>query len=114
MPVVEGHVDDFLRNKLKNKMPAIGMLICDKTINSLKEIFLREIEELFQLVVKKFADNLKSEVNIEPEVAKKINSISPEEMEKMFAPALLYFNLEGAISGFVIGLINVVVFFIVK
>src|SRR5512138_4044859 len=41
MPVVEEHIDDFLRNKLKKQMPVVGMFIGDKTINSLKEVFVR-------------------------------------------------------------------------
>src|SRR6476646_1651503 len=57
MPLVEEHVDDFLRNKLKEKMPVIGMFIGNKTIDSLKEVFLKEIEELFPQVLKQFAGN---------------------------------------------------------
>ena len=112
MPLVEDHVDNFLRNKLKNKMPVIGMLIGDKTINLLKEVFLKEIEELFPHVLKKFAENLQTEINLENEVAKRINSIPLVQMEKMLLPALRFFSLAGAITGLITGLANIVLFHI--
>jgi uncharacterized membrane protein YheB (UPF0754 family) len=114
MPVVEEHVDDFLRNKLKEKMPVIGMFIGDKTINSLKEVFLKEIEDLFPQVLKQFTGNLPSQPDIETMVTDKITSVSPGQMEKMFSPALKYFQLTGAITGFIIGVINLLIFLFMK
>ena len=46
-PLIETHIDDFLRIKLKDQMPMISMFIGDKTINTLKTVFMNEIEELF-------------------------------------------------------------------
>ncbi|MBL7740149.1 MAG: DUF445 domain-containing protein [Chitinophagaceae bacterium] len=106
MPVVEAHVDDFLRHKLKAKMPMIGMLIGDKTINSLKEVFLKEIEEMFPQVMGQFAGNLKNEINIEELVAAKIRSVSPATIKDSLSPVIRYFCLAGAIIGFVAGLVN--------
>jgi uncharacterized membrane protein YheB (UPF0754 family) len=114
MPLVEEHVDDFLRNKLKAKMPVIGMLIGDKTINSLKEVFLQEIEDLFPQVLKQFAGNLQNELDIETMITQKIAAIPPGQLERMFSPALHYFQLTGTITGFIIGLINVIIFLLLK
>ncbi len=106
MPVVEAHIDDFLRHKLKAKMPMIGMLIGDKTINSLKEVFLKEIEEMFPQVMAKFTGNLKNEINIEALVTAKIRSVSPGTIRQSLSPVLKYFCLSGAVIGFVTGLVN--------
>lgn len=114
MPVVEEHVDDFLRNKLKEKMPVIGMFIGDKTINSLKEVFLKEIEDLFPQVLKQFTSNLRSQLDIETMVVNKITSVSSRQLEKMVSPALKYLQLTGAITGFIIGAINLVIFLFMK
>jgi uncharacterized membrane protein YheB (UPF0754 family) len=114
MPLVEEHVDDFLRNKLKAKMPVIGMLIGDKTINSLKEVFLQEIEDLFPKVLKQFVGNLQNELDIETMITQKITAVPPEQFERMFSPALRYFKLAGAIIGFIIGLINVIIFLVLN
>jgi uncharacterized membrane protein YheB (UPF0754 family) len=114
MPVVEEHVDDFLRNRLKEKMPVIGMFIGNKTIDSLKEIFLKEIEDLFPQVLKQFSGNLQNEFDIETMIADKITNVSAAQWEEMLAPALRYFQIMGAVTGFLIGVINWIIFFIIK
>ena len=114
MPLVEVHIDDFLRNKLKEKMPMISMFIGNKTIDSLKEVFLKEIEDLFPQVLKQFSGNLQSELDIEAMVTKKITSVRTEELEKIFSPALSYFRFAAAITGLIIGLVNAAIFLILK
>ena len=44
MPLVEEHIDHFLRVKLAQQMPVISMFIGDKTINQLKQVFIVELE----------------------------------------------------------------------
>src|SRR4051812_1726304 len=39
LPFIEQHIEHFLRVKLKQSMPMIGMLIGDRTINQLKQVF---------------------------------------------------------------------------
>ena len=112
MPMVEGHIDDFLRNKLKEKMPVIGMFIGNKTIDSLKEVFLKEIEDLFPQVLKQFAGNLREELNIETMVANKITNVSAAQVETALLPALRYFQISGAITGLIVGSINLLIFLI--
>ena len=114
MPVVEEHVDDFLRNKLKAKMPVVGMLIGDRTINSLKEVFLKEIEDLFPHVLKKFTGNLETEFNLEAMIKTKITSVSSKRMENILSPGLKYYQVTGVIIGFIIGVINLIIFLIIK
>ena len=47
MPMAEEQIDYFLRNKLKEVFPMIGMFIGDKTIDQLKEVFMAELKTLF-------------------------------------------------------------------
>ncbi len=113
MPLVEEHIDDFLRNKLKDKMPMIGMFIGDKTITTLKEIFLKEIEDLFPQVLKQFAGNLQNEIDIEKMVSNKITNVSSVQVEKILSPALGYFMLAGTMAGLAIGIINTTIFLLI-
>ncbi|MGZ8557503.1 MAG: DUF445 domain-containing protein [Chitinophagaceae bacterium] len=104
-PLIEMHIDDFLRNKLKEQMPMIGMFIGDKTINTLKVVFIKEIEELFPNVIQQLADNLKNDLNLEQLVSSKIAGLSPELIE-----TLVYINIGKEINkaawfGFAIGLV---------
>src|SRR4029079_1665778 len=46
MPMIGAHVDNFLRNKLSDEMPFLSLFIGDRTIKSLKKIFMQELEIL--------------------------------------------------------------------
>ena len=62
----------------------ISMFIGDKTINTLKTVFMKEIEDLFPQVMQQFAGELKNDLNIEQMVVSKINNISPEKMNHYY------------------------------
>jgi len=113
MPVVEEHIDDFLRNKLKKQMPIVGMFIGDKTINSLKSIFVAELENLFPEVMRNFASNIQEELNIEKLVSEKLNSIQLNDVEtllkKNLTAEISLLSILSAITGFLIGILTALV-----
>jgi uncharacterized membrane protein YheB (UPF0754 family) len=113
MPVIEEHIDDFLRNKLKKEMPFIGMFVGDKTIGSLKKVFLTELETLFPNIMKSYASNLIADLNIEELVSQKLAAASIPEIEtsvkKNFLKELRLTELMSASIGLIIGLIAMMV-----
>src|SRR5687768_1950409 len=117
-PLIETHIDDFLRNKLKEQMPMISMFIGDKTINTLKTIFIQEIETLFPQVMQQFAGNLKTEFNIEQMVSSKIAGISPERIENLFysnmGKEIRVVSLFGAALGLIIGLLQLLIILLIR
>lgn len=112
-PLIETHIDDFLRNKLTVQMPMIAMFIGDKTINSLKTIFIQEIETLFPQVMEKFAGNIKNDLKIEQMVSSRIAGISPEKVEYLFhrnmEKDIRLASLFGAAIGLVIGMLQLII-----
>ena len=108
-PVIESHIDNFLRVKLKEQMPMISMFIGDKTIDSLKGIFLKELENLFPEVMKQFAGNMKNDLGIEKMVRVKITGISSEYVSKILSKELRYIAAICAITGFITALIKIVI-----
>jgi len=84
MPAIEEHIDDFLRHKLKKQMPFIGVFIGDKTIGSLKKVFITELETLFPKIMTDYAANLASDLNIQTLVSEKINAMGIQEIEAAF------------------------------
>jgi uncharacterized membrane protein YheB (UPF0754 family) len=118
MPVAEEHVDDFLRNKLKVAFPMIGMLIGDRTINTLKEIFMKELETIFPVVIKGYVQNLQHDLDLEQMVAAKIATLQTDKLEtamyqslkKELRAAGFFFGL----IGFLIGLVQVGIVYLLQ
>ena len=113
MPMIENHVDDFLRNRLSNEMPVISMFIGDKTIGKLKEAFMKEIELLFPPVMKQYALNLKDELDLEHIVIKKVAAFSSDKLEEVLyqimSKEFRFVEIIGAVIGFIIGLVQVII-----
>src|ERR1700681_3168099 len=115
MPVIEEHIDDFLRNKLKKEMPVVGMLIGDKTVNSLKKVFMNELENLFPKIIGGFVSNVVADLNIEELITQKIRSFSINEMEKAFyknfSKELRLAEIVASFIGLFIGVLTMVIIF---
>lgn len=111
MPMIENHIDDFLRNRLSTEMPVISMFIGDKTITKLKGAFMHEIELLFPQVMKQYAANLKSELDLEQIVIKKVSGFSSDKLEEVLyqimSKEFRFVEIIGAVIGFIIGAIQV-------
>lgn len=118
MPMIEGHIDHFLRNKLSKTMPVISMFIGDKTINQLKGVFMTELEELFPTVMQSYFEHLEKDIDIGQLVAAKINSIPGSELSALVKeaarPQLRQFQWLGALSGLIIGILMVVIQFVLR
>jgi hypothetical protein len=109
LPVIETHIDKFLNEKLKEEMPMISMFIGTKTTDKLKAVFMREIQLLFPQVISQFAGNLKSGLDINGIVTKRIQSIPPSTLlqfarTEMARPVRAFLFL-GVFTGFLTGLL---------
>lgn len=113
MPMIEKHVDEFLRIRLSDEMPVISMFIGDKTITKLKTAFMKEIETLFPQVMKQFAGNLKKELDLEHIVIEKVSSFSSDKLEEILyqimSKEFKFVEIIGAVIGFIIGVLQVVI-----
>src|SRR5258706_1158245 len=113
MPMIEHHVNDFLHVKLKDEMPILSMFIGDKTITSLKNVFMQEIEILFPQVMKQFAGNLKSELDLEKIVVTKVTAFSTDKLEEVLyqimSKEFRFVEIIGAVIGFIIGVVQVMI-----
>ena len=111
MPMVDKHIDDFLRVKLPESMPVISMFIGDKTINQLKDIFLTEMKTLFPQIMGNYMGKLKTELDLEKIVVKKVAAFSTDKLEsilnQIMAKEFKFVELLGGILGFIIGILQV-------
>jgi uncharacterized membrane protein YheB (UPF0754 family) len=111
MPMVDKHIDDFLRVKLADAMPVVSMFIGDKTIAQLKEIFLAELRNLFPVIMSNYMGKLKDELDLEKIVVEKVGSFSSDKLEsilnQIMAREFKFVEIIGAVLGFVIGLVQI-------
>ena len=91
MPVIENHMDDFLRTRLSKEFPMISMFIGDKTITSLKTTFIREIQTMLPGVMVRFSETLGS------------------RLKKPLLDIGRKLIISGTLVGFIIGVIHLLV-----
>jgi uncharacterized membrane protein YheB (UPF0754 family) len=110
-PEIEAHIDIFLREKLVTLFPMLSMFIGDKTINQLKTAFLTELENLFPILMKNYMKKLESDLDLEKIVTEKVASFSSEKLEDILnqitKKEFQFLEVIGAVFGFIIGLIQV-------
>ncbi|MDR6340156.1 uncharacterized membrane protein YheB (UPF0754 family) [Filimonas zeae] len=110
MPAVEIHIDTFLREKLPRAMPMLGMLIGDRTIQQLKDIFMAELQTLLPIVIQQYVQALEKDVDAGAIIQQKINALSLAQLEEhLYRPAanrLYHLAWVGAIIGFVTGMLQ--------
>lgn len=113
MPLIENHVDDFLRSRLSDEMPIISMFVGDKTIQKLKGAFMKEIEILFPTVMKQYVSNLKTDLDIENIVITKVSGFSSDKLEELLyqimSKEFRFVEIIGGIIGFLIGSVQVLI-----
>jgi hypothetical protein len=102
-PVIEKHVDDFLKIRLSKEMPFISHFIGDKTISSLKKIFMEELETLFPEVMRDFAKNLKTEIKLPDLISKKLSAFSPAGFKQILTQSLSKHIRKVIFLSFVVG-----------
>ena len=113
-PFIEGHIDHFLNEKLKEKMPAIAMFIGDKTIVMMKAALMEEIDSLLPGLLQQFMGNISDKINLEKLLTDKLNALPEAQITAILNESLKkekqMFQIFGALSGFVIGLVFVALF----
>ncbi len=113
MPMIEGHVDKFLRDKLGDEMPFLSLFIGDKTIRSLKKIFMLELEILFPQLMKSYAGHLQEELDLEKIVTEKVSAFSSDKLEnilyQIMSKEFRFVEILGGVIGFIIGILQVLI-----
>jgi uncharacterized membrane protein YheB (UPF0754 family) len=96
MPIVDEHIENFLKNKLSTSLPMLSMFIGDKTIQQLKETFMGTLQQ---------------ELDLEKIVVEKVSNFSSEKLEEILLQIMSkefkFVEIIGAVLGFLIGLLQV-------
>lgn len=109
-PLVEEHLEHFLRKKLPETMPMISMFIGDSTILQIKTTLAAELDLLFPKLIDQYLQNVKSELDLQSIVSSKIAGLSVEQVEqglhRQLGGGLAKMGWLGAGIGFITGCIQ--------
>jgi uncharacterized membrane protein YheB (UPF0754 family) len=117
-PEIDAHIDNFLRNKLKEVFPMMAMLIGEKTITQLKETFTAELETLFPILMKGYMAKLQQDLDLEKIVTEKVAAFSSEKLENILQQItkkeFQFLELVGGFFGLLIGIVQVIIALLLK
>lgn len=115
-PIIEPQIDEFLRTKLKKKIPMISMFIGDKTINAMKEVLMEELELMLPNMLSGYLHTIKDNMDIEKQVVQKVSQFSMNKLEtilyQLMSKEFRFVEIIGAVLGFLIGIIQVGITFL--
>ena len=118
LPLLETHIDIFLREKLTTEIPMLGLLIGDKTILQVKGVFMKELKTLFPVLMKQYMTALQHDLNLEKIVIEKAGNFSSDKLEEILKRIMptefRLIEIIGAVLGFIIGVIQVAITIAIK
>lgn len=110
MPLVEKHIDHFLQVKLGEKMPIVRAFVGESTLNQMKSILMEELEALFPALMEDYMHQVKTDLDLEQIVTRKIAAFSTDKLEtilmQIMSKEFVFIEVIGAVLGFIIGLIQ--------
>lgn len=111
MPAIETHIDAFLQQRLKEKIPVLAMFLSDSVLQMIRGSLLDEIAGLLPVVIGQYTQGLSKSLNIEAKVQEKLSSYPAARLEAMlndrFGRELRLAGLLGAGTGLVLGFLQV-------
>jgi uncharacterized membrane protein YheB (UPF0754 family) len=111
-PEIETHIDLFLNKKLKSVFPILSKFIGEKTTNQLKDAFMIEMETMFPVMMNRYMQQLKTDIDLEKIVVEKVSGFSNEKLEdilkKITKKEFQFLKVAAAVFGCLIGTIQVI------
>ncbi len=112
-PEIEKHVNDFLNLKLREVFPILSKFIGVKSSNQLKEAFVAELETIFPVMINRYMNQLKNDIDVKKIVADKVAGFSEEKLEsllrQMTKSEFRFLKITGAVFGCIIGAVQVLI-----
>lgn len=111
-PYIEEHVNTFLHEKLKEKLPVISMFVSDGMLQKLKEGLMEEINMMLPQLIQKFTDNLSNQIDVEKIVTEKVENFSSDKLEAILVGIMnkefRFVEIIGGVLGFLIGVLQII------
>jgi uncharacterized membrane protein YheB (UPF0754 family) len=102
-PMVEAHLDTYLKEKLPQTMPMISMFIGEGTISQIKTALASELDALFPQLIGQYFDQVSTNMDVQNRIETEIQSISLQQIETKLKPFWTPLYYIAAIIGFLMG-----------
>lgn len=113
IPLLEDHLEHFLRKKLPDAMPVLSMFIGDSTIQQIKGVLLTELDSLFPMMIEQYLQSVKDDLDLEHIVREKVAAFSSDKLEQVLISIMSkefrFVEIIGGVLGFIIGLIQLLI-----
>lgn len=114
--VIEEKIDFYLTNTFSKNYPIVSVLFGDKRKAKIKADLITEVEKAAPDVIDHYLISIEQEIDVAEIVKEKIEQLSPERLEDLIMSILTkelkFIEITGAILGFLIGLIQVLIVWI--
>ncbi len=111
--LLDEKVDDFLRNKLKEKIPVFSMFITEGMISKMKEVLVGELQLMVPSLIEQIASGVEEQYNIKRMISDKVNAVSIPEMQNLFlryaGKSITTLKMVVAVIGFALGIAEVLI-----
>ncbi|GAA4469162.1 hypothetical protein GCM10023093_28100 [Nemorincola caseinilytica] len=87
-PLIESHLDTYLRVRLREKMPVIASFIGDSTILKLKESMIEEIDVLLPQVMAGYISSAVTVPAVQDKIRLALEATDEQKLETLAGPAL--------------------------
>jgi uncharacterized membrane protein YheB (UPF0754 family) len=115
---IEAKVDQYLDETFPAKYPMMSMLLGKKARLKMKGDFLKEVQSVTPVVIDKYMENIEGSFDVEKIVRQKVSLLSPITLENLIMEILKkefqFIELIGAVLGFLIGVIQVLLVWVSK
>ncbi len=115
LPDIADRIEDFLRYKLTDSMPILSMFIGDGTVEKIKTVLTKEMEDLLPQLIHKYVESHRSELDLEKIVTEKVSGFSSDKLEDILNGIMKkefrFVEIIGGVLGFLIGLLQVLITF---
>ena len=107
MPLIREQLDEFFRTRLVKDLPYVAPFLGEKTIQSLKDLFIRELTTLFPDMMQKFAGNLTQQFDLQEQLTRRLGDPqTAKKLENMLRPPLRRAAMLGLLVGLAVGLVQ--------
>ncbi|MEZ5047523.1 MAG: DUF445 family protein [Chitinophagaceae bacterium] len=113
LPMIEQHVDQFIKTKLQEEIPLLSMFIGSDTIVRIKKSIVNEFDQLLPILLEHMSKGLQEKIDIEKMVTDKVAAFSIQKLESILMQIMkkefTFVEVIGAIIGFLIGIFQLLI-----